>query len=589
MASIDAKALKEDFPLFVCYIWNLLGLPQPTRVQLLICKFMMDESHPRKIIEAFRGVGKSYIAYAFVIWKLWNNPNLKFLIVSASKTRADDFSITCKQFIDLSPFLRHMRPTSRDVMWTNEKWYVSGASTSGSPSVKSVGIESNFTGSRADYVIADDVESDKNSSTVDQREKLIRLVSEFEAIKKGDEGKGNVAQILYLGTPQCEESLYNYLAEAGYKTRIWPGRYPRIDKIGAYKGKLCPVLENELIEDVALEWGPTDPKRFTDTDLTERELMYGKSGFYLQFMLDTELSDAERYPLRTSDLIVYSPGETKAPAQMSLAKTKESRLDYLPRVSFSADRWYKPIFVDEEVLPFEGSVLAVDPSGRGRDETGYCVIKSLMGYLYVTRSGGFDGGYDEESVLKPLSVIARQERVQRVVIESNFGDGMFLQLWKPILSAVYPCTMEEVSNNTQKEKRIIDTLEPVMARHKLVIDPSVIEQDYKTSVERVDKNGKQKTAYSLFYQMTRITKEKGSIIHDDRLDALAIGVGYFTERMARDADKEIKNLKDQRHEEWLKKRRQGLKKDTELNGIYGNRITQEPSLLNTHYGPRLIR
>lgn len=580
MSKLTTDNLKDDFSLFVIYTWSQLGLPRPTKVQLLICKFINNEKYPRKIIEAFRGVGKSYIAYAFVVWKLWNDPDLKFLIVSASKNRADNFSITCQQFIDLMPFLHHLKPLDRDTVWTKVKWTTGPAKPSGSPSVMSVGIDSNFTGSRADYIIADDVESEKNSATVDQREKLIRSVAEFEAIKKADEGKGNKSQIIYLGTPQCEESLYNYLAEAGYKVRIWSGRYPKIDKVGDYKGRLCPVLEDELHSDESLEWMATDPKRFTEADLQERELMYGKSGFFLQFMLDTELSDAERYPLRTSDLIVFSPPPTKGPAQLSHAKNRESQLGDLPRLGFSADRWYKPIFVDTDYFPWEGSILAVDPSGRGYDETGYAVIKSLMGYLYITRAGGLTGGYDEDKVLKPLSVIAKQEGVQKVVIEANFGDGMFMHLWKPVLNAVYPCVMEEVRHSVQKEQRIIDTLEPVLARHKLVVCPSVIENDYKSSFQQTDARGRAKTQYSLFYQMTRITKERGAIVHDDRLDALAIGVAWFTERMARDADKEIHQIRDDRHNAWLKKKRAGRVKPSTKNSIYRSRQKANHSMLN---------
>ena len=557
MAKITEEDLKQDFSLFVVYVWKLLGLPAPTPIQLLICKFMADTSKPRKIIEAFRGVGKSYIAYAFVCWKLWNDPDLKFLIVSASKNRSDNFSITAQQFIDLVPCLRNLRPDTRDTVWTRVKWTVGGAKPSGSPSVMSVGIESQITGTRADYIIADDVEIPKNSATVDQREKLIRLVSEFEAIKKGDEGQGTQSEIIYLGTPQVEESLYNHLATAGYETRIWTALYPTIDKIGDYKGKLCPTIENALYDDKHLEGQPTDPRRFNVADLEERQIMYGKAGFALQFMLDTELSDAERYPLRTSDLLVFTPGNTKAPCQLSHGKTKEATLRDLPRVGFSADRWYKPIFTDDEYLPFEGSVLAVDPSGRGGDETGYAVIKSLMGYLYVTAAGGFEGGYDEDKVLKPLSMIAKQEGVQKVIIESNFGDGMFLHLWKPILHSIYPCSMEEVRHSIQKEKRIIDTLEPVMARHKLAVSASVIENDYKSTFDKKDAQGHPRTAYSLFYQMTRITKDKGAINHDDRLDALSMAVAYFTERLARNADDEIKRMKDERHSEWLKKKRAG--------------------------------
>jgi hypothetical protein len=476
--------------------------------------------------------------------------------------------------IDLVPQLNHLKPKDRDTVWTKVKWTVAPAKVSGSPSVVSKGITSHITGSRADYIIADDVESPANAFTVDQREKLRTQVTEFQAIKKADEGNGNVSQIIFLGTPQCEESLYNHLRdESGYKVRVWPARYPRIDKVGDYKGSLCPVLEDELhVDPEGSEWMPTDPGRFTEADLVSRELKYGKAGFSLQFMLDTALSDAERYPLRTSDLIVFQPADTKAPRQVSHGKNRESTLQDLPRVGFSADKWYKPIYIDQDYEPWEGSVMAIDPSGRGMDETGYVVIKSLMGTLYVTRSGGLEGGYDEDRVLKPLAMVARQEKVNKVIIESNFGDGMFLHLFKPILHAVHPVSMEEVRHHTMKERRIIDTLEPVMARHKLVVTPDVIEEDYRTAHQATRSvDGKSKEGYSLFHQMTRITHEKGSLVHDDRLDALAIGVAYFTERMARDLDMEVNHLRNQAMDKLLKEKySKAMKPSTKDNLVFKN-------------------
>ena len=125
-----------------------------------------------------------------------------------------------------------------------------------------------------------------------------------------------------------------------------------------------------------------------------------------------------------------------------------------------------------------------------------------------------------------------------------------------------------------------------MARHKLVIKPSVIEEDYRTSVERVDSTGKSKLPYSLFYQMTRLTKDKGSLIHDDRLDALSIGVNYFTERLARDADRELERIKDQRHNKWLAKKRAGREKPNVKTGYL--RSSDGPSLLNNTYKIRKL-
>lgn len=552
MAKVSKQDLKDDFTLFVCYVWHLLKLPQPTKVQKLIAEYMNDDSKGDRIIEAFRGVGKSYIAYAFVLWKLWNNPKLNFLIISAAGDRADAFSITCQSWIEAIPVLKDLKPEDRSIKYTNTIWSVRGAGYGASPSVKSVGINGMITGTRADYILADDVEVPSNSATVDTRMKLRTLVTEFEAIKKGDEGNGHVAQVIYLGTPQCEESLYNHLHESGFHCRIWPAKYPDKNKLVDYKGKICPVLEDELYTDESLIGRATDPARFTDADLLSRHDRYGKAGFALQFMLDTELSDELKYPLRTADLLVYSCPDSVAPRQLSHGRTREANVSELyPRVGFSSDRWYQPIYVDKEFLPFEGTVLAVDPSGRGGDETGYAVVKHLMGHLFIVEAGGLEGGYDEENVLKPLSMIAKRNGVTNIIIESNFGDGMFSQLWKPILHAVHPCTMEEVRHNVNKEKRIIDTLEPVMARHKLIIAPEVIEHDYRTSVETKDANGKIRTAYSLMYQLTHITKEKGAITHDDRLDALAIGVAYFTERLNRDANKEIQYMKDKQLQDQL--------------------------------------
>ena len=104
---------------------------------------------------------------------------------------------------------------------------------------------------------------------------------------------------------------------------------------------------------------------------------------------------------------------------------------------------------------------------------------------------------------------------------------MFSKLLAPFVNNAYPVSIEEVRHNTQKEVRIIDTLEPVMMQHRLVIDEKLIKEDYESAPE---------PSYSLFYQMTRLTKDRGAIIHDDRLEALAMAVNYWTEQM--DADSE---------------------------------------------------
>ena len=523
----------KDFRNFMYIVWKHLNLPDPTPVQYDIADFIQT-APKRAIIEAFRGVGKSYITAAFVVHQLLLDPQKKFMVVSASKQRADDFSTFTQRLILELPICQHLIATSEQ-RWSKIAFDVRPALASGSPSVKSVGITGQLTGSRADIIIADDIEVPNNSMTQMMREKLGEAVKEFDAVLKPD------GKILYLGTPQCEMSLYNTLTERGYQMRVWTARYPTIEGAEkAYGNRLAPTMWEAMHDaEEPLDGKPVDPMRFDDNDLLERELSYGRSGFALQFMLDTSLSDTDRYPLKLSDLMVMSIDKDKAPEKLVYGVMKEVK--DLPNVGLGGDKYYAPEAIVGEYVDYDGSVLVIDPSGRGQDETAYAVVKMLNGYLYVADCAGISGGYSERT-LKKLCEIAKEHKVNMVLIESNFGDGMFTELLKPFIKKIYPVSIEEVRHSKQKELRIIDTLEPVMNQHKLVIDPKVIQKDYD-SVQHHPPEKAQR--YMLTYQMTRVTKTRGALAHDDRLDALAMGVAYWVEQMAADVDMEMQQRKEE--------------------------------------------
>jgi len=539
----------QDFRNFTYLVWQHLGLPEPTPIQYDIAHYL-QHSPKRCIIEAFRGVGKSYITAAYVVHQLLLDPQLKFMVVSASKARADDFSTFTQRIITELPICQHL--VAKDGQrWSKIAFDVAPAKASGSPSVKSVGVTGQLTGSRADIIIADDVEVPNNSMTHMMREKLGETVKEFDAVLKPD------GKIIYLGTPQNEMSLYNTLTTRGYDMRVWPARYPTLERAEkAYGGRLAPSLYEYLQDNLEAVYGlPTDSKRFDDEDLLERELSYGRSGFALQFMLDTSLSDANKYPLKLADLMIMSCDRDTAPEKVVYGIMKP--LNELPNVGLSGDKFYAP----EETLgrsEYTGSILAIDPSGRGSDETAYAIVKMLNGFLYVVDAGGIAGGYSQET-LQTLADLAKVHRVNMVLVESNFGDGMFTELMKPYLEKTYPVTMEEVRHSKQKEHRIIDTLEPVMNQHKLVIDPKVIQKDYD-SVQSMPPERAVK--YMLTYQLTRITKQRGALAHDDRLDVLAMAVQYWVDQMAADADKQMVSKRNELLEEELYKFMNGLNVST---------------------------
>ncbi len=521
----DVDPLKADFRNFLWLIWQHLNLPEPTPVQYDIASFL-QRGPRRMVIEAFRGVGKSWITSAFVCWLLYCNPQLKILVVSASKARADQFSVFTLRLIREVEVLRFLVPKDGQREST-VAFDVGPARPDHSPSVKSVGITGQLTGSRADVIVADDIEVANNSSTQVLRDRLSETVKEFDAVLKPG------GRVIYLGTPQSEQSLYNELPNRGYVARIWPARYPTPEKREKYGAKLAAFVSNALDQDPALAGKPTDPLRFNHEDLQEREASYGRSGFALQFQLDTSLSDADKYPLKLSDLVVLPLDPLRGPTDLVWASGSQNALD-LPAVGLAGDRYHAPAWTSGAFEQWEGSVMFIDPSGRGKDETAYSVVKVLHGRMFLAASGGHRGGYDEET-LRSILLVAKRHEVNLILAEPNYGGGMFTALLKGVSQQVYPVRIEDAEwSRAQKEARIIDTLEPVMNQHRLVVCPSVIEQDYR-STESYRMEDQQ--PYRLFYQMTRLTSDRGALAHDDRLDALAGAVAYWSAVMGRDTEK----------------------------------------------------
>lgn len=541
--------MKADFVFFLFVLWKALSLPAPTRCQIDMAKKLSAGDNRRFILQAFRGIGKSFITCAFVVWKLWNNPDLKFMIVSASKERADANSIFIKRIIDLMPQLQELKPKQgqRDAVISFD---VGPAKPDHSPSVKSVGITGQLTGSRADILIADDVEVPNNSATQAARDRLSELVKEFDAILKPG------GTIIYLGTPQNEMTLYRELEGRGYTTTIWPARYPRDRKDWqSYGDRLAPMLQAELEEDPeSFYWRPTDEVRFDDTDLKERELSYGKAGFALQFMLNPNLSDAEKYPLKLRDLIVADLDPESSPMVYQWLPNPQNKREDVPNVGLMGDSYHTYQTVGSAFSSYTQKILVIDPSGRGKDETGYAVLYQLNGYIFAMEVGGMRGGY-EDSTLEALAKIGRKWKVNEYVIEGNFGDGMYLELFKPVAARIHPAAVTEVKSKGQKELRICDVLEPIMGSHRLIVNAAAIVQDYQSAS---DKDGVRNPIYSLFYQMTRISRERGALAHDDRLDALAIGVQFFVESMAKDANKGEREVTEEWLEEQMENPRKGF-------------------------------
>lgn len=522
--------LLNDFPVYLDYVYGHIGLPQPTPLQERIAE-VIGTNPNRLILQAARGIGKSWVAAIYTTWRLLRNVDEKVLIVSASGPKAIEIATFIRRLFDEVPILRHLRPNenSRDSVLSFD---VAGCKTAIAPSVSALGITSQITGKRATLIIADDVEVPSNSMTELMREKLLARVGEFEALLVPD----MPSSILFLGTPQSMESIYSKLE---YTTTILPAEVPEDETV--YEGKLDPWI---LLQGKPGE--ATDKVRFPEEVLIERKAGMGLAAFKLQYNLDTTLSDSERYPLKFKDLIVTNIDSKEAPLSISYASSKEYVINELPTLGFTGDTYHKPMRIHTDYKKYDTVVMTIDPSGQGTDETTCAIVGVLNGYVYLIDVDGTDKGYSDEALVW-LASKARDYNVNVIVPEKNYGGGMFYNLFSKVLVTIYPCTVVDDFNvKGQKEVRIIDNIEPLTTNHKLVIDYELIQRD----AEMVMKDPT-KLPYSLMYQYSHLTREKNSLVHDDRIDVVAMACQYVKDMVMVDTDKAIKVQKDKELQDWL--------------------------------------
>lgn len=557
---IDSKQREKcraNFKNHLYVVFKHINLPSPTPIQYA----MADELQYGEIdtvIEGFRGVAKSTITGVYMSWLLDKDPeNKQILYTSANQAEAMKFMKFTRDLIEIVPFLNYLRPNIAKGQRDNALQFdVAPAITRIQPSCKAVGIFGQLTGNRATDIIADDVETSENCDTQVKREHIDSAISEFRQILIPKQGR-----LIYLGTPHTEVSIYNKLYDKGHKVRIFPIKFPSQQQQEKYGDKLAPYIVDLLQQDPTLVDKPTDPLRFNENEILKLE-SEGRSKFAMQQMLDTTLSDIERYPLKCSDLIVMDLDKEIAPEKVAYGSAPNQILKDIPCYGIANDKYYSPIPIpDIKWIPYTYKVMTIDPSGRGKDELAFDIGGVLNAQIFLLKQNGLQGGYCEENLYK-LAYMAKEYKVNKIKIESNFGDGMFTTLFMPILKKVgYQCTIEEIRHNVQKEKRIIDTLEPVMNQHKLIVDRQVIIDD-RESIKDYPLEKQQQ--YSLFYQLTRITKDRGCLGHDDRLDCLAMLVADCLEFLLVDADDEIQ----QRLEEEF---------EAEMERIYGFTDKEEAS------------
>tara|TARA_R110002020_G_scaffold167780_4_gene356266 strand:- start:4471 stop:6126 length:1656 start_codon:yes stop_codon:yes gene_type:complete len=512
---------------------QILGLPDPTDLQYDLADFLQTPCE-QKLVEGYRGIGKSLLATAWSVHEHrieledHGETDLHTLYVSAGKDYADEISTFAKRLISEVPFYQCLSPGSEQ-MKSNIKFDVGYKKLSKDPSFKSAGIFGQTTGSRTNRAYLDDVEIPKTSGTVGMRDKLKTNVQGVNDLLPPEGG-----QIVVLGTPHFEDTIYNWLLSRGdWMVRIYPARYPSAERAELLGDRLAPIIRERLEADPDLVGKPTDPKRFDEERLQKREARSTPAHFGRQYLLDTSIGDKEIHPLKLADLIVTDLHPEVAPQRVIWGT--DDVIEDLPIWGMAGDRFHRPVRLsgDQEMSEYTGGVMAIDPSGRGKDETAWAIAKILNATVFIPDFGGYLAGF-EDTTLRALAESAKQWRVNAIRVETNFGDGMFEQLLKPHLRAVkHPCQIISERSSGQKERRVCDILEPLMNQHRLVIDTNALRRD---AAPRDGMGEEAAMQYRFAYQASRITRQRQCLQHDDRIEVIAMAAGYWVEHLAQTAE-----------------------------------------------------
>ncbi len=496
-----------------------------------------------RMVQAQRGQAKTTITAAYAVWRMIHDPTTRVLIISAGSDMATEVANWVIQIINGMPELALMRPDRAAGDRASVQAFDIHYSLKGpekSPSLACLGITSNLQGRRADVLIADDIESQKNAQTAGQRARLLHLTLDFMSIcSKGD--------IIWLGTPQNIDSLYNGLPSRGTQIRIWPGRYPTAKELSDYDGYLAPLIAERIKADPSLQTGggadgtrgqAIDPVILDEDTLTKKEIDQGASYFQLQHMLSTTISDQARFPLKVGLVRFLDFNREEKMAPMTVGHTRiDQHLIPWPEGQTLKDKMYR-VNAADDFAKVKGWHMYIDPAGGGenQDETAYAITGFLAGRVFVAATGAVPGGLNDEH-LDLLVEVIKLWMPDQIDIEKNFGNGALSQVLQPKVKRAFEGTgftapgFEEVWETGQKELRIIDILEPVIGSGKLVMHEDIIEQDWKDC--RKYPSDKRQT-YSLLFQMARITKDRKALIHDDRLDALAGSVRHWVDALGVD-------------------------------------------------------
>jgi hypothetical protein len=492
-----------------------------------------------------RSTGKTHVVTAAsTACDLFLDPQWKVKILSKTDGEAKKTVQLVRRWLSTVPFLRHLVPQKNTWQKDSERWFHTGPCSENARdySLHAQGIESQITGGRAHVVYADDIETKTNTRTLEARTLLDERIKELKAVASFDtRGRGSGGRIVDVGTFHHEESVYIKLSKRGYTFRTWS-----LEHLDPEEQKLtlgyAPMLADKLARGEVQVGDPTMPHRFGRSYINDRKAE-GKVYYAQQYKLIAQIADEDRYPLRLADFILHPCHPHLAPTEIvwgqQNSKGDTSATD-IPSLGWDTDRFYRPIHVSDKLLPYTHTHMRIDPAGRGKDKLSIGIVGHLHGVFFIKHVSAYAGGATDTTRAR-VAQIARSLGVNTATVEGNFGGDAYGYLFqtdfnrlalRPGENAAYPqgwgCVVDDKPSSGQKELRIIGALEPALLAHRVVIDPSAARNE------------------DLQHQLTRITRDRDSLDHDDEIEVVAAAIADLNEMLRIDPTAAAADERDSR-------------------------------------------
>lgn len=419
------KNNKIDLLNFV-WIWNeKQGLKTP-RHHRKICRFLSEQwkNKQNTLLMAFRNSGKSTLVGLFCAWVLYENPNTRILILSADFELAKKMVRNIKRIIEKHPLTYLMKPEQKD-QWASDRFTVVRPIEARDSSVLARGLGGNITGSRADLIVCDDVEVPKTCETHNKREDLRNKLSELDFVLAPD------GMQLYVGTPHTFDTIYN-ISEDGF--------------LQDFKRLKLPIVNNKGQS----AW----PERFPEDKISAIRKRAGPARFLSQMLLEPTSLNAGR--LDVNKLRFYDEDLTYRSANLSsVLKIGDEKM-------VSASCWWDPAF--GKTQKSDGSVIA-------------CIFCDAKGNYYLHDVAYLKVEDSQQSAHLQCEQVAdfvEKYHLPSVMVETN-GIGKFLpEVLRQVLhKRKIRCAVLEKVSSRQKENRIIDAFDAVLADGALWVRSSI--------------------------------------------------------------------------------------------------------------------